>query len=89
MLRAGCCQNFLQRAHVIPVAVRGQNLRDFHPGFLCHGEDGGGVIGGIDKQAFTVGSEQIAIVVHLRDGDVMQSNFVRHITHLTGMFDEE
>ena len=44
-------QNLLERAHVIPVAVRRENRGNFHSSFAGHVEDCGGVIGGVDKQA--------------------------------------
>jgi len=61
-----------ERSHVIPGAVRGENGGDVNACLAGHVEDGGGVIGGIDKQALVAGSEQVAVIVHLRNGDLVK-----------------
>ena len=72
MLCVGGLQNLVESPHVIPMAVRGENGGDVNPCLARHVEDGGGVIGGIDKQALIAGGKQVAVIVHFRNGDLVK-----------------
>ncbi len=71
----GCAsrgQYLLKRPDMIPVAVSGQHVRNAHPSGFGHGKEGVGLGGGVDKQALVAGADQVAVVVHLGDGDVFE-----------------
>lgn len=68
----GCLEDVRQGADVVGVPVRGDHVRDASAVLVGEGEEGGGVVCGVDKHGLAARNEQVTVVVHVGNADLVE-----------------